>query len=46
VRETYGFVWDDVAADGEAHAGAVPEGSGRGRGACAAAAKDAEPCCG
>jgi len=39
VRETYGLIGDDVAADGEAHAGAVPEGGGRS--ACAAAAQDA-----
>lgn len=41
VRGTYGLVGDDVAADGEAHAGAVSEG--RGCGACAAAAQDAGP---
>jgi hypothetical protein len=39
---TYGLVGDDVAADGEAHAGAVSEGGSRG--ACAAAAQDAGPC--
>jgi len=44
VRETYGLIGDDVAADGEAHAGAVPESGGRG--ACAAAAQDAGSRCG
>jgi hypothetical protein len=39
LRGTYGLIGDDVAAHGEAHAGAVPEGGGRG--ACAAAAQDA-----
>jgi hypothetical protein len=43
-RGTYGLVRDDVAADGEAHAGAVPERCGGG--ACAAAAEDAVPRCG
>lgn len=41
VRGTYGLVGDDVAADWEAHAGAVSEGGGCG--ACAAAAQDAGP---
>jgi len=39
-----GLVGDDVATDGETHAGALPERCGRG--ACAAAAEDAGPRCG
>lgn len=39
LRGTYRLIGDDVAADREAHAGAVPEGGGRGP--CAAAAQDA-----
>jgi hypothetical protein len=41
-RGTYGLVGNDVAADGETHAGAVPE-RGASRARRSAAAQDASP---